>query len=83
MTNIKERKICSFTQPGNRLQLIELIYENTGQDINTNGEVMYYDTFKYQVRLNRKIIDTSISEYTMRKLFAEYCQNIVLQLKIY
>lgn len=38
---------------------------------------------KYQVRLNRKIIDTSISEYQMRKLFATYCQNIVLQLKIY
>lgn len=38
---------------------------------------------KYQVRLNRKIIDTSISEYQMRKVFATYCQNIILQLKIY
>lgn len=38
-------------------------------------------TKKYQVRLNRKIIDTSISEYTMRKLFAMYVQNQILQLK--
>lgn len=80
---IKEKKICSFTQNGTRLQLIEITQCNKGITTNTAGEPMCYDMYKYQVRLNRKIIDTSISEYQMRKLFATYNQNIVLQLKIY
>ena len=72
----KEEKICSFQQKGSRLQLIRLITEwgDTPRDAFTQ---------KFQVRLNRKVIDTSISEYQMRKLFATYAQNIVLQLKIY
>lgn len=75
----KEEKICSFTQKNYRLQMLKITYI---QEV----EPEYLDlmiTTKYQVRLNRKIIDTSISEYTMRKLFATYCKNIVLQLKIY
>ena len=70
----KEYKICSFTQKGKRLQLIKIsiIYlKPDGTECIVN---------KYQVRLNRKIIDTSMSEYTERKIFATYCQNIVLQL---
>ena len=67
---VKEQKICSFTQKDTRLQLVRINREDRG-------------VFRYQVRLNRKIIQTSISEYDMRKLFATYCQNIVLQLKIY
>lgn len=67
----KEEKICSFNQKGKRLQLIKIstIYlqpDGTESIIN-----------KYQVRLNRRIIDTSISEYTERKIFAIYCQNII------
>lgn len=69
---IKEEKICSFTQKGKRIQLLQLIIYD---GINSRS--------KYQVRLNRKVIETSISEYTMRKLFAQMVQNIVLQLKIY
>ena len=80
---IKEKKICSFTQNGTRLQLVELIYKNAAVTKNTAGQPMAYDLFKYQVRLNRKIISTSISEYNERKVFATYAQNIILLLKIY
>ena len=76
----KDKKICSFTQNGTRLQLIKIIYLNEEQ---LKKGSIYADITKYQVRLNRKIINTSISEYQMRKLFAAYAQNIVLQLKIY
>ena len=73
---VKEQKMCSFSEKGYRLQLVKLLWldDSTGQ---------YTAVQKYQVRLNRKIVETSISEYEMRKLFATYCQNIVLQLKIY
>lgn len=76
--NKNEKKIATFTQNGTRLQLVQIVkmyYTPEGEIFNT--EVIY------QVRLNRKIVDTSISEYTERKIFATYCQNIVLQLKIY
>lgn len=69
---IKERKICSLTQKGTSLQLLEIIILD---GMNSRS--------KYQVRLNRKRISTSISEYNERKVFATYAQNIVLQLKIY
>lgn len=78
---MKEKTIATFTQKNYRLQLLELTF--------TANEFYYFDEkkvckqTKWQVRLNRKIIDTSISEYTMRKLFAMYVQNIILQLKIY
>ena len=65
-----EEKICTFTQNGTRLQLLRL-------------RPVDYSLEKYQVRLNRKVVKTSISEYEMRKLFAMMAQNIVLQLKIY
>lgn len=75
---VKEEKMCTFSQKGYRLQLLRLtteyIYTQTGEQ----GTIV-----RYQVRLNRKIVDTSLSEYTERKIFATYCQNIVLQLKIY
>lgn len=74
---VKEEKLCSFTQKGTRLQLIKInrMYEQNGK--------VFDDIVRYQVRLNRKILDTSLSEYTERKLFAQMVQNIVLQLKIY
>ena len=74
MKQIKESKICSFTQYGSRLQLVRLVLVNAllGEEV----------TFLYQVRLNRKNIGTSSSEYEMRKLFSTYAQNFVLQLKI-
>lgn len=78
MIEKKEEKICSFTQKGQRLQLKKigcLVFT-------TEGEYQCTE-IKYQVCLNRKVIETSISEYQMRKVFATYCQNIVLQLKIY
>lgn len=77
---VKEEKICSFTQKNYRLQLIKLT--SWDYDPSIVGDLARV-IIKYQVRLNRKIIETSISEYQMRKLFAIYCQNIVLQLKIY
>lgn len=78
-----EKKISSFTQNGTRLQLLELTYKNAAVTTNTRGEPICYDIFKYQIRLNRKIIKTSISEYEVRKLFAQMVTNTVLQLKIY
>lgn len=76
----KEQKICSFTQKDTRLQLIRI----TKLPIPIiNGTPCYGGITKFQVRLNRKIIESSISEYQMRKVFATYIQNIVLQLKIY
>lgn len=75
----KEEKICTFTQKGTRLQLIKITSKDIQKDV-----LEYYRTgkvtniwCKYQVRLNRKIIDTNISEYEMRKLFATYAQNII------
>ena len=77
---MKEEKICSFTQKNYRLQLIKITsFDYPPELVGELARVIV----KYQVRLNRKIIDTSISEYQMRKLFATYCQNIILKLKIY
>lgn len=67
-----DQKICSLTQKNTRLQLVEVIIYD-GMNSRT----------RYEVRLNRKIISSSISEYNERKVFATYAQNIVLQLKIY
>lgn len=67
----KETTICKFQQGKDKLHLLKLT------DTNNLGVI------KYQVRLNRKWIGTSISEYTMRKLFATSAQNMILQLKIY
>lgn len=71
----QEQKICSFTQNGTRLQLVRV------QILGSDGLPTSLERF--QVRLNRKIVSSSISEYQERKVFATYCQNIVLQLKIY
>lgn len=68
----KEKKLAGLQQGKDRLQLLKMT-EDPG----------YSNYIKYQVRLNRKVIKTSISEYTMRKLFATYAQNMILQLKIY
>lgn len=77
---VKERKICSFTQNNTRLQLVEIRILNE-QQLSIGS--LYYDKIIYQVRLNRRIIQKNTSEYAMRKVFASYCQNIVLQFKIY
>lgn len=75
----KEKTLCTFTQKGIRLQLIELIYKNAAVMTNTAGEPTAYDLYKYQVRLNRKIVSKSLFEYNERKVFVTYCQNIVTQ----
>ena len=75
---MKEQKICSFTQKGTRLQLVKIAYLDYPEEIELSDIQI-----QYQVRLNRKVIGTSKFEYQMRKLFATYAQNIVLQLKIY
>lgn len=76
----KEQKIASFQQGKDKLQLLKL---TEVLEIPGDCEEPDYVDVRYQVRLNRKRIDTSLSEYTMRKLFAMYVQNIILQLKIY
>lgn len=76
----KEKKICSLTQNGTRLQLVQVMVLNEQQlEIGS----IYVEKTIYQVRQNRKIVSSSISEYNERKVFATYAQNIVLQLKIY
>ena len=75
-----EKTIATYTTENFRLQLLELTYENAAWD--PVAETSYH-MYKYQVRLNRKVVKTSISEYQMRKLFAMYVQNQVLQLKKY
>lgn len=82
-TQMKEEKICSFTQKNNRLQLIKITKTCEEAHIFTVYENKDLPVYRYQVRLNRKIIKTSISEYECRKIFAVYAQNIILQLKIY
>lgn len=77
---MKEETIATYTTKNFRLQLLKL----TNYDISKPREyIPGVPVYKYQVRMNRKIVQTSISEYTMRKLFAMYVQNQVLQLKIY
>lgn len=77
---MKEKTIATYTTDKFRLQLLKL----TLYDIEKPREYIRGEPVnKYQIRLNRKIIDTSISEYNMRKLFAMYVQNKVLKLKIY
>lgn len=76
----KEEKICSLTQKGTRLQLIKI--STWDYDPEIVGDLARLIQ-RYQVRLNRKIVSSSISEYNERKIFATYAQNIVLQLKMY
>ena len=71
----RENTLCSFNSKGVRLQLIELW--------NYPGSEFTDPILKYQVLLNRKIKYTNKYEYEARKHFATYCQNIVLQLKLY
>lgn len=78
---IKEETLCSFNQKGVRLQLIKLIKTKVAESIYGKNEKMVISN--YQVRLRRRVVHSSISEYNERKVFATYCQNIVLQLKIY
>lgn len=72
----KEKQICKYQDNENKLELLRLSKLENRNGIN-------YLITHFQVRHNRKRIDTSISEYAMRKLFATMAQNIVLQLKIY
>lgn len=78
---IKEETLCSFNQKGVRLQLIKLTKTKIAESIYGKNEKMVISN--YQVRLKRRVVHSSISEYNERKVFATYCQNIVLQLKIY
>ena len=74
---MKTETLCHFSQDGYKLKLVR-----ESKLVKTK---LYPNAFKitYRVTLNRKIQGKSISEYTMRKLFALMSQNIVLQLKIY
>ena len=74
----KQEKLCSFTQKGQRLQLTKITTTVIGYP---SGQPI--EKVMYVVNLNRKKQGSSISEYSMRKLFALMVQNIVLQLKIY
>lgn len=80
---IKEKKICSFTQKSIRLQLVEMKIPSEKKYFDYETQAYEYYTLRYEVRQNRKIIDRSLAEYPMRKVFAQMVQNIVLQLKIY
>lgn len=74
---VKDEKLCSFTQKGYRLQLVEmrtLIYSLDGD--------FEYTTPRYQIRENRKVVKTTLNLYQARKIFAQMVTNIVLQLKI-
>lgn len=80
----KEQTLCTFTQNGTRLQLVKVIFGAGVQFRKAIEDMGHIDRYiRYEVHLNRKIISKSISEYTERKVFATYIQNIVLQLKIY
>ena len=75
MSQKKARTLLSYQSEGVRLQLIQnVIYT----DRNDNGFIIVY-----QVMKNRRVLDSSHSEYAMRRAFAQYVQNNVLQLKIY
>lgn len=70
----KERKIASFQQGKNKLQLLELTV------LNSLGRPT--DIIKYQIRLNRKRLQTSNSENQLRKKFLIEIQNILLQTEL-
>ena len=72
----KEKQIAKYQDENYKIELVRLAKVELKNGINSM-------VIRYQVRMNRKRIQTSISEYTMRKLFAIYVQNIVLQLKIF
>lgn len=85
-----EKTIATYTTEKFRLQLLEITEKDEKSYYYKLNEETGYKTkrvdgykIKYQVRLNRKNVLTSISEYQIRKLFAMYVQNQVLQLKIY
>lgn len=82
-----EKTIATYTTENFRLQLLEIttpiMQIAHDENFKPYETEQYYYKKTYQVRLNRKIVKTSISEYQMRKLFAMYVQNQVLQLKIY
>lgn len=86
---VKEEKICSFTQNGTRLQLVKITTLEANETYIEGfkkGIIKPYDTdytIKYQIRQNRKVIQTTLLEYQSRKQFAQMVTNIVLQLKIY
>lgn len=71
----KEKTLLSYQSEGVRLQLSQkCIYT----DRNPQGFIIVY-----QIKKNRRVLDSSHSEYAMRRYFAQYVQNNVLQLKIY
>ena len=76
---MKERTIATYITNKFRLQLVEINYYSISDP---KKYIPGVPAFKYEVRLNRKIVKRSISGYEMRKLFAMYVQNQVLQQKI-
>lgn len=87
---MKEKTIATYTTEKFRLQLLEITEKDEKSYYYKLNEETGYKTKRidgyklyYQVRLNRKIVKSSISEYNMRILFATYARNQILQLKIY
>lgn len=66
----KEKQILKYQDETNKVVLIRLATPTGG-------------IIRYQIRHNRRRIETTISEYQARRYFAQMVQNIVLQLKIY
>lgn len=83
---MKEKTIATYKTKNYRLQLVTKTEKFKETKLDQNLKPYKAETglvrMKYEIRLNRKIIKRSIWEYEMRKLFAVYVQNHILQLKI-
>lgn len=71
---MKEKTLLSYQSEGYRLQMVQqCVYTYSNEE----GYIIVY-----KVKKNRRVLDTTRSEYAARRYFAQAVTNNVLQLKI-
>lgn len=79
---IKEEKIATYTTKNQRIQLLKITFEAGVQFrtvIENDGLIDYYT--KYQIRINRKVIDTYKYESQASRKMASIITSELLQQK--
>ena len=79
---IKEEKICSFTQKGKRIQLLDIHIATKESYYHSETNTYDYWIHKYEIRINRKIYKKNIlSEGLAKKYLCSLLTEELLQQK--